>query len=268
MRILFVGGGNMATALIAGLLRQGIDAERLAVVARNAEAQQRLQSEFQVKVWPDMTADALDVEVVVLAVKPQQLKLVAQQLAPLLKQQLVLSIAAGVRAGTLSAWLGGYARVVRCMPNTPAMVGAGIAGLFALPAVSLAQRQQAGEILQAVGSTLWLGEESLLDAVTAVSGSGPAYVFYFMEAMQQAGLGLGLSEDAARQLTLATFSGAIKLAEFSPDDVAVLRARVTSPGGTTERALLSMQANEVQGAIVQAIYAAAQRSEELGDALV
>ena len=264
MRILFIGGGNMATALIAGLLRQGSRAEQLAVVARNSESQQRLRTAFPIKVWPCIGAEALDADVVVLAVKPHQLQAVAEQLAPLLEQQLVLSIAAGVRAQTLSAWLAGYPSVVRSMPNTPAMVGAGVAALFALPAVTAQQRQQAGDILAAVGTILWLEDESLLDAVTAVSGSGPAYIFYFMEAMQEAAITLGLSPDAARMLTLATFSGAAKLAEYSTDEFAVLRATVTSPGGTTERALLSLAESGVQHAIAQAIYAAAQRSKELG----
>ncbi len=267
MRIVFIGGGNMATALIAGLLRHGIGAERLSVVARKAETQQHLRSEFRIKVWPELSAEAMDADVIVLAVKPHQLQAVAQQLAPLLEQQLVVSIAAGVRAGTLAGWLQGYGRVVRTMPNTPATVGAGVTALFALDAVSDAQREQASAILQSAGSILWLEDEALLDAVTAISGSGPAYVFYFMEAMQQAGMRLGLSTEAARQLTLATFSGAAKLAEISTEDVAVLRARVTSEGGTTERAILSMQADEVGPAIVRAIEAAAQRSRELGDAL-
>ncbi|MHB1677293.1 MAG: pyrroline-5-carboxylate reductase [Sulfuriferula sp.] len=267
MRIVFIGAGNMATALIAGLLRYGIGAERLAVVARNFEAQQQLHNEFRIKVWSHIDADAMDADVIVLAVKPHQLQAVAQQLAPLLKQQLVVSIAAGVRAGTLSDWLQGYAMVVRTMPNTPATVGAGVTALFAMAAVSAAQREQASAIMQSVGSTLWLEDETLLDAVTAMSGSGPAYIFYFMEAMQQAGIRLGLSTAAARQLTLATFSGAAKLAEVSTEEVAVLRARVTSEGGTTERALLSMQSSGIEAAIVRAIDAAAQRSRELGDTL-
>lgn len=267
MRIVFIGAGNMATALIAGLLRHGIGAERLAAVARNAESRQQLQTEFRITVWPDISAAAMDADVIVLAVKPHQLQAVAQQLAPLLKQQLVVSIAAGVRAGTLAAWLGDYPRIVRTMPNTPAMVGAGVTALFALSGVTAEQREQAGAIMQSVGSTLWLEDEALLDAVTAMSGSGPAYVFYFMEAMQQSGIRLGLNEDAARQLTLATFSGAAKLAEVSTEGVAALRARVTSKGGTTERAISSMQSSGIDAAFSRAIDAAAQRSRELGDAL-
>lgn len=267
MHITFIGGGNMASALIAGLLREGFGAEHIKVVEHNLDAQQYLRNEFRVEVSGVMDAAAVAADVVVLAVKPQQLRIVAEQLRPFLDKQLVLSIAAGVRAASLSAWLGDYELVVRTMPNTPAMVGAGVTALFAFPAVSAAQRKQAEVIMEAAGSVVWLDDEVLMDAVTAVSGSGPAYVFYFMEAMQQAGMDLGLSAAAARQLTLETFLGAAKLAETSTEDVAQLRARVTSKGGTTEQAIMSMQADGVQSAIAQAVYAAARRSKELGDAL-
>lgn len=267
MRIAFIGGGNMASALIAGLLREGFGAERITVIEHNADAQRHLHNEFRVSVSNELDAAAVTADVVVLAVKPQQLRAVAEQLAPLLDQQLVVSIAAGVRADTLSAWLGNYERVVRTMPNTPAMIGAGVTALFALPAVSALQCKQAEVVMEAAGSVLWLEDEAKMDAVTAVSGSGPAYVFYFMEAMQQAATDMGLSAAAARQLTLETFLGAAKLAESSPEDVAVLRARVTSKGGTTEQAILSMQTAGVQAAIVDAVHAAARRSKELGDAL-
>ncbi len=267
MRIVFIGAGNMATALIAGLLRHGIGAERLGAVARKAESRQQLQTEFRISVWPDISAAAMDADVIVLAVKPHQVQSVALELAPLLSQQLVVSIAAGIRAATLSGWLRNYSRIVRTMPNTPAMVGAGVTALFALPGVSAAQREQAGAIMQSVGSTLWLDDEVLLDAVTAISGSGPAYIFYFMEAMQQAAIRLGLDDGAARQLTLATFSGAAKLAEVSTEEVSELRARVTSKGGTTERAISIMQAGAIDAVFSRAIDAAAQRSRELGNAL-
>jgi pyrroline-5-carboxylate reductase len=267
MHIVFIGGGNMASALIAGLLREGFGAEKISAIEHNVDAQHRLHSEFRIAVGAELNEAAVAADVVVLAVKPQQLQSVAGQLKPLLNKQLVVSIAAGIRASTLSAWLGGYDLVVRTMPNTPAMIGAGVTALFALPAVSALQRSQAEMIMEAAGSVVWLEQEALMDAVTAVSGSGPAYVFYFMEAMQQAGMDLGLSADAARQLTLETFLGAAKLAEAGTEDVAELRARVTSKGGTTEQAILSMQAAGVQDAIVQAVHAAARRSRELGDAL-
>ena len=267
MHITFIGGGNMASALIAGLLREGFGAERISVVEHNIEAQHHLHNEFRVAVSADLNAAAVAADVVVLAVKPQQLKAVAEQLQPLLDKQLVVSIAAGVRAASLSEWLGGYGLVVRTMPNTPAMIGAGVTALFALPEVSEVQRKQAEVIMEAAGSVVWLEDEALMDAVTAVSGSGPAYVFYFMEAMQQAGMDLGLSAAAARQLTLETFLGAAKLAETSTEELAQLRARVTSKGGTTEQAILSMQGVAVHASIGQAVFAAARRSKELGDAL-
>lgn len=268
MHIVFIGGGNMASALIAGLLRQGFGAERVTVIEHNPDVQQRLRNEFRVVVRAELNAATVAADMVVLAVKPQQLQSVADQLKSLLGQQLVVSIAAGVRADSLSTWLGGYDWVVRAMPNTPAMVGAGVTALVALPSVSAIQRKQAEVLMEAAGSVLWLEDEGLMDAVTAVSGSGPAYVFYFMEAMQQAGIDLGLSAAAARQLTLETFLGAAKLATGSTEEVAQLRARVTSKGGTTEQAILSMQNDQVQSAITQAVYAAARRSKQLGDALV
>ncbi len=268
MNLLFVGGGNMSGALLAGLNRQGVELRHIAVVEPNADARSRLIEAWSIQVLPELAADAVAAaQVVVLAVKPQQLKPVAQQLAPWLSGQLVLSIAAGVRSNTLSGWLEGYAAVVRAMPNPPATVGAGVTGLYAADAVTQEQRAAAERIMQAAGDTYWFAEEAMLDAVTAVSGSGPAYVFYFMEAMQQAAVRMGLPEDVARALTLQTFAGAAKLAQSSAEPVNILRQRVTSPGGTTECALLSMETSDVAAAIERAIAAARQRSEELGDAL-
>ena len=267
MNITFIGGGNMASALIGGLTGQGYNAGNIRVVDVSRETREALQARYQVKIFADMAAEAVASDVIVLAVKPQQLREVAAALAPLLQQQLVISIAAGVRAGDLSRWLGGYRQLVRTMPNTPAMVSAGMTGLYALPEVAAAQRQQAETILQAVGATLWLESETGIDAITAISGSGPAYVFYFMEAMQAAATELGFSPQQARTLTLETFAGAAKLAAQSPEDAATLRARVTSKGGTTERALGVLEEAGVKASIVQAIQAAAGRSRELGDAL-
>lgn len=267
MRITFIGGGNMATALIAGLLRQGHSARQISVVEHNAEARARLVADYQVSTYAELGPEAVIADAVVLAVKPQQLKGVAQALSPLLATQLVVSIAAGVRARTLSAWLMGYSNVVRTMPNTPAMIGAGVTALYALPAVLPPQRQMAEDILKSAGSVLWVEDEALMDAVTAVSGSGPAYVFYFIEAMQQAALELGLSSAAARQLALETMLGSAQLAAGSREDAATLRARVTSKAGTTERAVQRMDEAGVKAAIISAIHAAAERSIELGDAL-
>ncbi|MDP1897138.1 MAG: pyrroline-5-carboxylate reductase [Sulfurimicrobium sp.] len=267
MNISFIGGGNMASALIGGLVAQGFDASGIRVVDVSLETREALLAHHPVRTYAAIDAEAVDSSVIVLAVKPQQLREVAASLAPLLHQQLVISIAAGVRAEDLSRWLGGYRQLVRSMPNTPAMVSAGMSGLYALPEVAQAQRKQAETVLQAVGATLWLDDESRMDGVTAVSGSGPAYVFYFMEAMQAAATELGFSTQEARTLTLQTFLGAAKLASQSEEDAALLRARVTSKGGTTERALSFMEDEAVKTSIVQAIHAAAGRSRELGDAL-
>jgi pyrroline-5-carboxylate reductase len=208
-------------------------------------------------------------DVVVLAVKPQQMREVATALLPHLAaaRPLVLSIAAGIRGADLSRWLGGYGAIVRCMPNTPALIGMGITGMVAMAGASEEQKRAADSILQAVGKTVWLDDEAMIDPVTAVSGSGPAYVFYFLEAMQQAALDLGLSAEQGRELALATFTGAAQLAAQSPDPVEVLRQRVTSKGGTTHAAISSMEQAGVKQAIVDAIKAAAARGRELGDEL-
>jgi pyrroline-5-carboxylate reductase len=189
----------------------------------------------------------------------------ATALAPLLRDQLVISVAAGIRAADLSRWLGGHARIVRSMPNTPALVGEGVTGLAALPGLPQADRDTADTILRAVGQTVWVEHEGLLDAVTAVSGSGPAYVFYFMESMHRAALALGLDDDQARRLTLATFAGAARLAASSDEPPAVLRERVTSKGGTTAAALAVLGERGVQQDIVDALAAACRRSVEMGD---
>lgn len=266
MNICFIGGGNMATALIGGLRQRGYTPAQLRVVEIGVEARAKLQQEFGVIATDDLAAGIEGSALIVLAVKPQQLREVCAQLVPLLKDQLILSIAAGIRAGDLARWLGTQ-HVVRAMPNTPALVQSGVSGLYALPAVSAARREQAQQVLAAVGSTLWLQDESMMDAVTAVSGSGPAYVFYFIEALQQAGRELGFNEADARQLALDTFLGAAKLAAASAEDASVLRARVTSKNGTTERALLSMEANHVRQHIITAARAAATRAQEMGDEL-
>ncbi|HZW26777.1 MAG TPA: pyrroline-5-carboxylate reductase [Gallionella sp.] len=266
MKICFIGGGNMATALIGGLVGKGYQADQIGVVEINADNRARLNDQFGVRVTDSLAEGVAGSDVVVLAVKPQQLREVAQALAALLKGQLLISIAAGIRAGDLARWAGSQA-VVRAMPNTPALVQSGMTGLYAMPDVSETQRGQAQDILDAVGETLWVQDEPMLDAVTAISGSGPAYVFYFIEAMQKAGQALGFSAEDARRLSLATFLGASKLAASSDEEPAVLRARVTSKNGTTERALLSMAANHVDEHIALAAKAAADRAKEMGDEL-
>ena len=266
MQVCFIGGGNMASALIGGLLRNGWSAESIAVVEVDAQARSRIERDFGVRTHPD-SSGAAGTDCVVLAVKPQQLREVARSLAQTAREALVISIAAGVRASDLSRWLGGHRRIVRAMPNTPALVLAGMTGLYAAPDVSSDDRERAEEILRAAGRTVWVREESEIDAVTAISGSGPAYVFYFIEALQQAAADLGFAPEAAREIALQTFAGAVKLATESTDDAATLRAKVTSKGGTTERALAQLESDGVKAAVVRAARAACERSRELGDAL-
>ena len=264
MNITFIGGGNMAGAIIGGLLNKGYAAGSLRVVEIAPEARHRLEQQFGVQTYTAVSPDAVDSDCIVFAVKPQQVREAAIALKPLLSRQLVISIAAGIRATDLSRWLGGYQKLARAMPNTPALVGAGCTGVYALPGAGSEDKSRVDAILGAVGSTLWLEREEQLDAVTAVSGSGPAYVFYFIEALQQAAQELGFDPAAARELALGTFSGAVKLAAGASEDLATLRSRVTSKGGTTERAIASMDADQIRARIVTAVRAAAQRSRELG----
>lgn len=266
MKITFIGGGNMAKALIGGLIKRGYSPSKMHVVEMFKEKCAELHNEFGVRATTELAAAVAHGETLILAVKPQQLQQIAVQLAPILNGQLVISIAAGIRTQDMARWMGSQ-NIVRCMPNTPALIRSGVTALYAMPAVKPEQCHRAESVLAAVGSTLWIEDEEMLDAVTAISGSGPAYVFYFIEAMEQAAYELGLDEAQARQLVLDTFLGASKLAESSPEDVATLRERVTSKNGTTERALLSMEANQVKMDIVAAIHAAAARSKEMGDEL-
>jgi len=268
MKLTFIGGGNMAAALIAGLAGQMTPGENIHVVDPNPAQLERLADSFGVSTAAAIDEKVAASDVIVLAVKPQQMRAVAAVLAPQLgKSPLVLSIAAGIRSADLSRWLDAYPAIVRCMPNTPALIGQGITGMVAMAGVSSAHREAADSIMQAVGQTVWLEDEALIDPVTAVSGSGPAYVFYFIEAMQQAAAELGLSAEQGKQLALATFTGAAQLAAQSPDDVSTLRERVTSKGGTTYAALQSMEQAGVKRAIVAAVKAAAARGVELGKEL-
>ena len=267
MNITFIGGGNMANALIGGMLNQGFAKTDIRVVEPNADAAGRLRNQYGIEVAKEATPDALAADLIMLAVKPQVMKSVAAGIAPHLKSQLVVSIAAGIRAADLSRWLGGHQRLVRAMPNTPAMVLSGVTGLYAMAGVSADERARAQRVLEAVGAVVWVEQEAGMDTITAVSGSGPAYVFYFMEGLEEAAIAQGLSAEQARQLSLATFSGAAKLAAQSSEDVATLRARVTSKGGTTERAIHTMEGAQLKQIIIDAVRAAALRSRELGDEL-
>jgi pyrroline-5-carboxylate reductase len=267
VKITFVGGGNMAAALIGGLIVKGRLPETIRVVEIQAEARARLTAQHGVVCIEGIPAAAPLGDIVVLAVKPQQMRAAAQALRPLLQRQLVITIAAGIRLRDLSRWLGGYDSLVRCMPNTPALVGAGISGLYAGALVGAEQRALAESILATAGATLWVEDEAMLDPLTAISGSGPAYVFYFIEALQRSALEMGFCAEDARKLAVETFVGTARLAAQSQDEVTVLRERVTSKGGTTERALASMEADRVQDLIVRALHAANQRAHELGEQL-
>ncbi len=266
MKMTFIGGGNMAKALIGGLIKHGYSPSKISVVDVSKDRCADLHNEFGVRADTELAAAVTHAEALILAVKPQQLREVALQVAPIINGQLVISIAAGIRTQDLARWLGTH-DIVRCMPNTPALIRSGVTALYAMAEVTQEQRHSAESILGTVGSTLWVEDEEMLDAVTAISGSGPAYVFYFIEAMQQSANELGLDPEEARQLVLDTFLGATKLAGHGGEDVAALRAKVTSKNGTTERALLSMEKNDVKQNIIAAIHAAAVRSKELGDEL-
>lgn len=266
MRIHFIGGGNMAHAIIGGLKQNGMDMSVITVLELDEKKRADLTLNFNVNTCDDYVGFT-DTDVIVLAVKPQQLKEVCVRLNLVLKSQLVISIAAGVRSTDISRWLGNYKAIVRVMPNTPAQIRAGISALYARTEVSQTQRQQAEKILAAVGKTLWLEDEADMDAVTAISGSGPAYVFYFIEALQEAALRLGLRAEAATLLAVETFAGASLLAVNSTANAATLRAQVTSKGGTTEQGILVLEKGNIKEIICQAARAAAEKSVMLGDQL-
>ena len=271
MKVTFLGGGNMASALIGGLLGKeacgDLRADDIAVVEINAAARDAVQQRFGVHCHAVPEGEALACDALVLAVKPQQMREVCALLKGRVRERLIISIAAGLHLADISDWLGGYRHLVRAMPNTPALIGAGMSGLFALPEVPDAGRQMAERILQAAGSTLWVADEDQLDAVTAISGSGPAYVFLLIEAMQAAAGELGFTSAQARQLALKTVLGAAQLAARSGDDAAVLRERVTSKGGTTEAALKVMEARGVKAGIIAGAQAACAQSHVLGEQL-
>ncbi len=265
MKLGFVGGGNMAQALIVGLNSQKFIMQDITVIELDINKHAAL-AQLGVNAKDDLS-HMQTCDVIVLAIKPQQLPALAKTLAPLLNVQLVISSAAGIRLVDLSRWLGNYTTIVRAMPNTPAQIQAGITGLYAMPSVSAEQIALADQVLSAAGTTLWLDNEEKLDAVTAISGSGPAYVFYMIEALQAAAIDLGLNEAQARQLSIATFKGASLLADTSDLPIATLREQVTSKGGTTEQGLLSLHDSKVKQAIILAAQKACQRAKSLGDEL-
>jgi pyrroline-5-carboxylate reductase len=264
MKVAFIGGGNMASAILGGLVARDFPRGDLLVVEVDSNARTRITASFGVKAIEAPASALSEADVIVLAVKPQKMREVAASIAPFAKNALVLSVAAGIRLAELSRWLSGHDRIIRAMPNIPALVHAGITGLFALPSVSEEHRSAAQTLLSAVGATLWFDHESDLDAVTAVSGSGPAYVFYALEALEEAARELGIKDGAARSLALWTFVGAAKLAIERSEGPAALRAQVTSKGGTTERAIEVLERGEVKARFVEAVKAACERSRELG----
>jgi pyrroline-5-carboxylate reductase len=263
MKIAFIGGGNMASALVGGLLRNGWAPADLLVVEVDAGRRVQLQREFGV-VAVAMPGESLrTATAVVLAVKPQQMREACEAARPHLGQPLVVSIAAGTSSRDISRWLGAAA-IVRTMPNTPALIGRGMTGMCATPQVSPEQRETAASILRTTGQIIWFDDEAKLDAVTAVSGSGPAYVFYFIEALARAGEELGLDAVPARALAVQTFVGAAHLAAESSEPISTLRERVTSKGGTTAAALAWMESTAIGPHFVEAVLAAHRRAIELG----
>ena len=268
-RLAFIGAGNMARSLIGGLIADGWDPASISVADPDSRQLATLTSRFQVHTDTDNQSVVENSEVVVFAVKPQIIQAVAEDLSTTVQKQapLVISIAAGIRSTDLQRWLGGNCALVRSMPNTPALVQSGATALYPNEQVSSEQKDLAETILRAVGLALWLEDETLMDAVTALSGSGPAYLFLVIEALQETGTALGLNEKTARLLALQTAFGAAKMALESSEDASVLRQRVTSPGGTTEKALAVLEAGGIRALFNDALTAARDRSRELAQQL-
>ena len=268
-RLAFIGAGNMARSLIGGLIADGWNPDSISVSDPDSGQLAMLTNRFPVHTDSENNSIAENSDVVVLAVKPQVIQEVAEGLSATVQKQvpLVISIAAGIRSTDLQRWLGGNCALVRCMPNTPALVQSGATALYANEQVSNEQKDLAETILRAVGLALWVEDEALMDAVTALSGSGPAYFFLLIEALQETGTALGLNEKTARLLALQTAFGAAKMALESSEDASVLRQRVTSPGGTTEKALAVLEAGGIKALFNDALTAARDRSRELAQQL-
>ena len=268
-KITFIGGGNMATSLIAGLISNHYSADNIHVSEPDSDKGKALQKQFEIKAFTDNKAAIAEASIIVLAVKPQVMQQVCKDIAATVQetQALVISIAAGLLSKDISRWLGNDVSMVRCMPNTPSLLNCGATGLYANDKVSHDQKQQADEILSTAGINVWVDNESQLDAVTAVSGSGPAYYFLFMEAMQNAAEKLGLSKEQAKKLTLQTALGAARMAIESDEDAAILRAKVTSKGGTTEQAIKTFMDNGLSDIVMQAMQAANDKAIDLAEIL-
>ncbi len=266
--IAFIGGGNMARSLIGGLITRGTDAARIRVAEPIEALREALATDFGVSVFSSASQACADADLWLLAVKPQVMRSVCESLSDntRLQQALIVSIAAGITASQLQRWLGGAVAVIRAMPNTPALLGAGVTGLFASTQVDTAGRQRAEELLSSAGKTVWIDDEASMDAVTAVSGSGPAYVFLLAEAMEAAALQQGLDGQAARTLVLQTVLGAARMLTESDTAPAELRTRVTSPNGTTQAAIEALQAGGFAQLVANAIQAASERGRALSAA--
>jgi pyrroline-5-carboxylate reductase len=264
-KLAFIGGGNMARSLIGGLIARGTSAQSISVADPIATQLESLRSQFGVRVSQDNAEVARGADVVVLAVKPQEMRVVTSALAnAIAPHALIISVAAGIRASDIHSWSGGIA-VVRCMPNRPALQGCGMTGLFATDNVSIEHRKLAEGILNAVGATIWLEQESHMDVVTAISGSGPAYFFLLIEMLEQSGVALGLAPDVSHRLAVETAYGSGLMAREAKEPASVLREQVTSKGGTTAAALDVLEAQKVRDIFAAAIQAAARRSAQIAD---
>ena len=266
-KISFIGGGNMAQALISGLISCGVKPSLITVADPSSDAREQLAAKGLNTVDPtaDAKAAVIGADIVVLAVKPQVMKVVVSGFADVLETQLVISVAAGLSTALLSNMLGGYSNIVRAMPNTPAMIQMGATGLYGTDNISAEQKQLATAVMEASGLVMWVDNEEHMHAVTAVSGSAPAYMFYFIEAMVDGGVALGLDKEQASALAMQTMLGAAKMALGSEDAPSELRRKVTSPNGTTQAAIESMQANDISRQIVEAMQACADRSQALSE---
>jgi pyrroline-5-carboxylate reductase len=263
-KIAFLGGGNMASAMIGGLIKQGMLPSDILVVEPYAPTRDKLSQDFGIQAMAEPSNILANAGLIIWAVKPQVFKEVALQTDNFASDALHFSVAAGIRSDSITAWLK-TDNVVRSMPNTPALIGKGITALYARSAVTSAGKASVERVVASMGEFLWLNEESQLDAVTAISGSGPAYVFYFLEAMTEAAVNMGLSAEQGRRLAISTFSGASELANRSDEPLEMLRQRVTSKGGTTYAALMSMQGDAIKPHFINAMQAAQIRAKELGD---
>lgn len=268
-RIAIIGAGNMGASLLGGLIKKGYAPENMWVSDPDQQKLNQLKQQLNVNVTTHNHEALKDVNVVILAVKPQILNSVTMEIAPLVQMNkpLILSIAAGIRIASIQHWIGESLPIVRAMPNTPALIGCGASALYANALVSAEQKNLAESILSAVGIAVWVDNERMMDAVTALSGSGPAYFFLIIEAMQNAGQELGLPKEISRLLTLQTAYGATRMALESSDDILKLRLNVTSPGGTTEQAIQVLEQDNIRDTFLKALYAANHRAEELAEIL-